>query len=363
MKKSSLLFVMFVLVVLRAAAVGPEFRMSSPVMVADGKTVTYLSVYQTDSDDKQYWIFQVEIQLPKGIHIAQRTEGRQEANDATLNESRFEGLPHTLGVNMPDSTTLRAICVNMSSKEPYYNDDADGNKVEEIFRVGLIADADMTNGNHVVTLTKAVVCDTDVKAFRQEGEATAIMKVTGGRDAEISYTLGQEGFGTLILPFGAALPEDLYAYVCTGLEGNVVTTEYLDSIPANTPVLLQGTPGTYTFSGVVTATEPSYTNGLLTGVFRATEITDGYVFSMQDDEVAFYAVDSGSPTTVPANRCYLNVPYGTGVLNVEMEDPTRITHTMSDSHVRVHPVFDLSGKQVVETAKGIVIANGRKEVR
>lgn len=356
--KKSFLFMTFALMALHAMGADPKFWISCPSMVADGKTVTYLSVYQTDSDDSQYWIFQVEIQLPKGIHIAQKTEGGMDVNDASLNESRFGELPHTLGVNMPDSTTLKAICVNKSDKETYRNGDSNGNKVEELFRVGLIADEDMTNGNHVITLSKAIACDTDVRGFRQEDTPTAVMKVTGGQDAEIIYTLGAEGLGTLILPFNAALPDDLYAYVCTGLEGNVVTTQYLDSIPANTPVLIQGAPGTYTFRGAVTATETSYTDGLLTGVFRATEIEDGYVFSIQDDRVAFYAVDGDDPTTIPANHCYLSVPYNSDVLNVEMEDPTGITSVGHISHSG--QVYDLTGKRTTKDTKGIVIVNGKK---
>ena len=122
---------MLVFAAVRLTAQDFKFWMSNPTLTADGQTVTYLHIYQTDANNKQYWNFQVEITLPEGIHIAKKRSGREYVNDATLNEDRFDGLPHVLGVNMPDATTFKALCGNSASKQPYYNDDIDGNIVED----------------------------------------------------------------------------------------------------------------------------------------------------------------------------------------------------------------------------------------
>ena len=366
MKKTLLTLMMPVLACLGSMGQDLKVWMDNPVMVADGKTVTYLHIYQTDANNKQYWNFQVEIKLPAGIHIAKRKEGRKEVNDAVLNETRFEGLPHVLGVNMPDATTFKSLCGNSASKEPYYNDDIDGNIVEELFRVGLVADPEMQNGEYTISMYKAIFVDTLVNDFRIEEPVEATMTITGGQGAEgeVIYTLGDSGYGTLILPYEANTPEGVQAYTCTGLDGNTVLMESQDCIPANTPVVVHGTPGTYTFAGTSTATETEYTVGLLTGVLEATEISDGYVLQQHGGEVGFYVVDPTAPRTVPANRCYLSVPSGVKSLRLGVDDDAdgiAMPEWVVDTDESV--VFDLSGRKVSKGTKGIVITKGRKETR
>ena len=360
MKRTSLIIFMLVFAAARLMAQDFKFWMSNPTLTADGQTVTYLHIYQTDANNKQYWNFQVEITLPEGIHIAKKRSGREYVNDATLNEDRFDGLPHVLGVNMPDATTFKALCGNSASKQPYYNDDIDGNIVEELFRVGLVADPEMKNGEYTITMYKAILVDTDVNDYRIEEPVTATLTITGGQGAEgeIQYTLSDAGYGTLILPYEAALPDGVEAYTCTALQGNTVMTNKLDNIPAHTPVLLQGTPGTYTFSGTGTATESSYTEGLLTGVLESTTIDDGYVLQQQNGVVGFYVVDGNDPKTIPANRCYLNIPANVTQLSIGLDQTVGIQQTTVPR--QNEKAYDLTGKPVKKNAKGIIIKNKRK---
>lgn len=367
MKKIALTLIALVLACQWSMSQNFKIWMNNPVMVADGKTVTYLHIYQTDANNKQYWNFQVEIKLPAGIHIAKRKEGRVEVNDAVLNEDRFEGLPHVLGVNMPDATTFKALCGNSASKDPYYNDDVDGNIVEELFRVGLVADPEMQNGEYTISMYKAILVDTDVNDFRIEEPVEATMTITGGQGAEeeMQYTLSDAGYGTLILPYEADTPNGLTAYTCIELSGNTVVMDKQNRIPANTPIVLEGTPGTYTFMGTGAATESSYTVGLLTGVLDATEITDGYVLQQHDGEVGFYVVEPTAPRIVPANRCYLNVPSGVKYLRMGLDNdgPDNIIRLTSSEDEAEGVAFDLNGRKASKGEKGIIITNGKKEIR
>lgn len=335
--------------------------MNNPVMVADGKTVTYLTIFQTDAED-EYWNFEVHINLPAGIHIAQRKEGRKMVDDVTLNPDRFEGMPHTIGVNMPDATSFVAICTNMSSKDTYYNDDAEGNIVEELFTVGLIADEGMTNGKYDIEISTAKFVRPDVTGHTLTNCAASVMTVTGGIDngKEISYTLGNSGYGTLILPFDSELPEGVAAYTCTGLDGYTVQMTQQEVIPANTPVVLSGKPGTYSFTGEGNATEDSYTEGLLTGVFKATVIDDGYVLQQQNGVVGFYYVDAAEPKTVPANRCYLNIPAEARMLSLteDTDGIIRLFGTTDDAEA-----YSLDGRKATKTAKGVVVRGGIKIIQ
>lgn len=332
--------------------------MNNPVMVADGKTVTYLTVYQTDEED-EYWNFEVRINLPAGIHIAQRKQGRNMVDDVTLNPDRFDGMPHTIGVNMPDATSFVAICTNMSSKVTYYNDDADGNIVEALFTVGLIADEGMMNGMYDIDITVAKFVRPDVTGHTLTDCAQSKMTITGGVDDinSIIYTLGTSGYGTLILPYEAELPEGVSAYTCTGLDGSTILMQQQATIPACTPVILSGVPGTYTFTGEGTPAEDSYTDGVLTGVFRATVIDEGYVLQQQNGVVGFYYVDAADPKTVPANRCYLNVPASVKMFTFDFETVIADVKAESDSKA-----YDLSGRPAAPGMRGVVVKSGRKVI-
>lgn len=334
--------------------------MNNPVMVADGKTVTYLTIYQTDVED-EYWNFEVHISLPAGVHIAQRKEGRKMVDDVTLNADRFEGMPHSIGVSMPDATSFVAICTNMTSKDPYYNDDADGNIVEELFTVGLVADEEMVNGTYDIGLEVAKFVRPDVTGHTLTNCSTSKMTITGGVDngSDINYTLGTTGYGTLILPFEAELPEGVKVYTCTGLDGLMVVMEEQSVVPACTPVILAGTPGSYTFTGTGEATEDSYTTGLLTGVLKATVVEDGYVLQQQAGVTGFYCVDANDPKTVPANRCYLNVPAAVKMLGLSM-DADAIEEIVKEGKA---VIYDLNGRRVTGNVRGVKVKEGRKFIK
>lgn len=337
--------------------------LSNPTMVADGKTVTYLTFYQTDSEEL-YWNFEIHVKLPQGIHIAKRQEGRKTVNDATLNPIRFEGLPHTLGVNMPDATTLKTICVNMSSRDTYYRDDVDGNVIPELFTVGLIADPEMQNGKYEIEMTVAKFVRTDVTGYTLESPAKAVMTVTGGQGAEgeLQYTLSEAGYGTLILPYDAEVPDGLGAYACRRVENSRAVLEQQASIVANTPVILHGTPGTYTFTGEGIAAEGPHTDGLLTCVYEATEISDGYVLQQQNGVVGFYVVDPNVPRVVPANRCYLCMPSGIKYIGFWEDQEVGIADMDGVTGTDVI-VYDLTGRRVEKKLTGIIIKNGKKVIQ
>ena len=183
-------------------------------------------------------------------------------------------------------------------------------------------------------------------------------------DKQINYSLGDSGYGTLILPYDADLPSGVEAYTCKSLKGNVVETEKQTYIPANTPLLIKGNPGKYTFNGVSTAKEKSYTQGLLIGELEATKITNGYVLQKQDGIVAFYKVEADKPINVPAYRCYLTVPSASKYLSIDFDNVTGISNVNAIGKLDV--VYDLFGHRIVGKSQGhhrIVIVNNKKVVK
>lgn len=334
--------------------------MSSLTMIADGKTVTYLTIYQTDSEEL-YSDMNMQINVPEGIHIAQKKSGRNYVNDITANVDRFDGTEIGIACNMPDATSIRVITTN-ATKNTWYRDDADGSIVEELFTIGLIADNEMVNGNYEITLSSVKFVKLDATANVPNEDVKATMSVTGGQNGNggiLSYTLSNAGYGTLILPFEAPLPEGVKAYTCVGVEKQSVVMEELNNVPACTPVILAGTPGTYSFEGDGEADEDCYTFGLLTGVFKTTEIEDGYVLQQQSGVTGFYYVDANNPQTIPANHCYLNLPSSVKMLNLWFEGTDAIGNVMTEE---TSVAYDLSGRRATKGRMGVTVRQGRKVV-
>lgn len=362
MKKLTECLILLLLVGGQAVAQNLKVWMSAPTMVADGQTVTYLTVYQTDingdGSHNLYAQFDMRINVPAGITIAQRKEGRKTVDDFTLNEIRFDGLDNISSSILATETRISITTLNTGS-DAYYADTEEGETVEELFTLGLLADPSMTNGEYEIYLSDVKFIRLDASAEVPSETVKATMTVTGGQAAEgeIQYTLPEAGMGTLILPYAAALPEGVSAYRCTSVEGTSVVLEGQSEITANTPLLLAGTPGTYTFTGTSEAAKSSYTSGVLTGVLQAEEITSGYVLQQQDGVTGFYRV--GSSITVPANRCYLNVDSNVKMLSLKfIEDGVATVKKAQEDG----EAFDLGGRRVTRTQKGVYIRNGKKVI-
>lgn len=358
---------------IRVQAHNLKVWMSEPVLVPDGKTVTYLTVYQTDFDavsgtHRTYMDWQMVLNVPKGVTVNQKKvlQGRDSVlvNDLTLNEIRYGGISAQLNSNMADSTSIRIITSNQGTS-PYYPDDSNGNMVEELFTIGLVADSTMEYGKYEISLTEVKFVQLGDKSGAKPSEtpvATLIVKGEGPLEEKVVLSMTDAGFATLILPFDAELPAGLGAYTCTGLSGDCITLERQEKISANTPLLVEGRSGNYTFKGVAVAEEETYTKGLLTGVFRKRVATeDMFVLTSIDGKVAFYPADPITPPTIGANRCYLSLP-GVSLakaLYFDTDNATSIAGTNDNIQYEIE-VYDLNGQRVLRPDRGIYIIDGKK---
>jgi hypothetical protein len=120
------------------------------------------------------------------------------------------------------------------------------------------------------------------------------------------------------------IPDGVKAYKVNKMEADGKTVkleEVTATIPANTPVVLENTTEenfAKDFFGKNTATENTYTVGLLTGVYNnsadnpytipaSDAATANYVLQTQPAGQAFYIVQSDYSMKTP-NRAYLSVP-------------------------------------------------------
>lgn len=180
-------------------------------------------------------------------------------------------------------------------------------------------------------------------------------------DANATMSITDAKWATFIAPYAVTIPSGVSAYTVTGVSGNTLTLETVaTTIPANTPVVLNS-------ESIVNETsyerkigsEPTYTVGLLTGVYADTEAPDNsYVLAKIDDKVSFYQVDNGDKPTVTANRCYLTTPTSARVLNFpdNVETAIEAINALTSGEAEV---FNAAGARVPALQKGMNIIKMR----
>lgn len=193
-------------------------------------------------------------------------------------------------------------------------------------------------------------------------------------------TIGDIKAATLYTPFAVTIPENVKAKYITA-EGNsdavnsgiLKYTAIESTIPANTAVVVLGEAGTYTFNAATE--EGTEVNGnLLFGYAKATPVadhegtgTDGTVYALHATRGAF---GHFTGTTYRAGKAYLDVTsLGENAGRISFfsifdEDiETGIENIQGNEESGNGIAYDLSGRRVQATAKGLYIINGKKVIK
>lgn len=235
-----------------------------------------------------------------------------------------------------------------------------------VLKLTLNASEDAVNGTYPITLGGEVMFTTPATEGTVDSTYPSIVSgkctITGGAStATIPFTMTDAGWGTLIVPFDANIPTGLTAYTCSRYssvgEVNWLDLQKAESLTANTPYIVSGVAGEYSFTGTPNFAQTCYTNGLLTGVYMATSIDRGYVMQKQGDEVAFFKVTNGKPKMVPAYRCYLN-DQPSGSMAFYLGGTTQVENALDMVEHGDVIVYDLQGRRCEGTLKsGVYIRN------
>ena len=145
-------------------------------------------------------------------------------------------------------------------------------------------------------------------------------------DVALTYTatVGEAGYGTLVVPFDADVTGDVEAWELSSVDGSRIQGTKVTTVEANKPVLLKnkGTLSLTAKSGTA-AYEASPVNGLLHGTYAEGTVSAGnYVLQKQDDNVAFFKVESGSEPTIKPFRAYLTTLGTARMLTFSFDDET-----------------------------------------
>ena len=194
-----------------------------------------------------------------------------------------------------------------------------------------------------------------------------------------TVTVGEAGWATLYLGYNATIPAGVTAYAVTDTEGWAILAEVSGTIPANEAVLIKAEANNYDFKFAETA-EPVETNLLMGSVFDTNVAEAAYVLGNIDGEVGFYTATfnvstdktNDGPEDAPvvtyeafknnAFKAYLPKPAGSGAnaLRFNFGGTTAIESVLNGVDANA-PIYDLSGRRVVNAVKGgIYIQNGKK---
>lgn len=193
----------------------------------------------------------------------------------------------------------------------------------------------------------------------QINEATSLEVALNNAGNEKSYA-------SVYLPFSISSVNDgVKAYVAKEPETNEVTfTETTNGVMANKGFLLISDNAAATATvNIGESNTDSRMLGTLTNLNLTNEDKNTYrVFGRNSSNVVGFFTPSGTLNEVKANRGYFTVSNG-GALRLNFEDSVVSGIDAIEANQALHnaPIFDLSGRRVMNTVKGgLYIQNGRK---
>lgn len=183
---------------------------------------------------------------------------------------------------------------------------------------------------------------------------------------EIPVTISAAGVATLNLPFAVTIPKGVKAYTGTKNDNEITLTEITGTIPANTPVIIEGEGKVHQFAiayGNTDTNEATGLKGTLAPVTIADDAT-AYVLKNGGQGIGLYKIDSTSDRTIGANKAYAatdasdtNAPQ---MLSFNFGNVTGITAIQGQKNEN-NTYYDLNGRRVLYPVHGIFVkGNGQK---
>lgn len=183
---------------------------------------------------------------------------------------------------------------------------------------------------------------------------------------EIPVTISSAGVATLNLPFAVTISEGVKAYTGTKNNNEITLSEITGTIPANTPVIIEGEGKVHQFAIAYGNTETNDATGLK-GTLSPVTIADNataYVLKNGGQGIGLYKIDSTSDRTIGANKAYAtsdaNDVSAPQMLSFNFGNVTGITAIQGQKGEN-NTYYDLNGRRVLYPVHGIFVkGNGQK---
>lgn len=175
------------------------------------------------------------------------------------------------------------------------------------------------------------------------------------RKINVPVTISAAGYATLYsdyaLDFKAA---GVKACIITGVDGSALQLEYVDDVPAKTPVILEGEAGNYSIPAIESSST-DVTANMLVGVSTDTPAIEGtYVLQTQEGVTGFYKVETEGITTVKAGKAYLNYT-APAAKAFYFDNATAIEAISALTSDAIEGIYTVGGAKVNSLQKGMNI--------
>jgi uncharacterized protein YjdB len=186
----------------------------------------------------------------------------------------------------------------------------------------------------------------------------------------IKTTIGSTGWSTFCsdkaLDFTGL---DVKAYMVTGVNGTKVEKLAVnETVPANTPLLLNGVAAAAYSIPVVESSETSTAdNKLVAGTGEDVSAEPGfakYVMVASEGKAVFKKIVR-VPATVPVGKAYLKISEEEGtapMFSIDGDDDTTGINSVERGALSVEGCYTLDGRRVENPTKGLYIVNGKKVI-
>lgn len=312
----------------------------------DGKAMTYIENGRTDAG-----LYNIQYLIEPNVNYAQAftfTPVEGKANHYTLSMTDVDGNERYISTGVPYGGNTSQIRTT-----------TDATKALAVKVIATTTDGIWNLHN---TEASNFIGSQDAGVYTVNSHIDFALKPAA--KAEVTLKVTDLGWATLMLPFNAEIPTGLKVWSCTGEENGVLTLEEVESIVANTPYVVSGEVGEYTFADYGLAKQDAYAGTMFTGTYAETLAPVGsYVLQNGANGFGFYKVADGKQPTVGAYRCYINasesaapmfsLERGEGTTSIEDAELTNETVV----------IYDLAGRRVEKMEKGIYIVNGKKVIR
>jgi len=183
-----------------------------------------------------------------------------------------------------------------------------------------------------------------------------------------TYTTNAKGMAAVCVPFATVVPEGYTAYIVREVASSSVmlfpVAEGGEVLPHGAAVILQGPEAKASFTLTPAAQEligsaVSFEGNLLAGTYASKELKTGQGYYLPTAGSVFYRVSSNR--TIDPFTCWLPCDRKNSTLPMDTTTPIRpikyVTQKLFDQ------TYTISGQKAGKSSHGIIIRNGRKEIK
>lgn len=205
-------------------------------------------------------------------------------------------------------------------------------------------------------------------------EVTTLYAAAKAENPSTDVTISASGYSSVCLPYVAAIPDGVTAYIAKLAQDGVITLQELTQgyIPYDCPVILKGTAGAH-----ITLAAPSeaptalddVSGNLLESTSSVGLTLDGadkvYVLTHNSANEPVFRLNSSSLTQLTANKAFITAANITTGSTASKEfkinlPPTAVKAVKTAKGTDSDAYYDLQGRRILQPTRGIYIRGGKK---